>query len=153
LRKVSHGGSSGGQHVRDRSFLQSQTVHAAAGGSCGSHSNPKGGLIMAKPVNELKTARKVLKLAAAKGAALRELHTPTQIVVDDSGDADEFYHAVEEVMTALGPEHTDFEKALEGLGLTREAFDTLWNLYCDSDSAAQRAAFALGVAFASGGAR
>jgi hypothetical protein len=103
--------------------------------------------------DELKTARKVLRQAAVTAAALRELHTPTQIIVDESGDANDFYLAVDQIIRVLGRQQTVFEKALEELGLTREAFDNLWNLYCDADSAAQRAAFALGVAFAAGGAR
>jgi hypothetical protein len=109
---------------------------------------------MAKPVNdERKAARKVLKLAAVKGARLRELHTPTRIVSNESaGDNDEFYRAVENIADALLP-NRDFSTALTERGVSRKAAEELWDLYVDFSSAEVRAAFALGVAFASGGAR
>jgi hypothetical protein len=96
-------------------------------------------------------AQRLLQTAATSVAALHAAHLTTEDILSaDTGELDAFTSAVEGLADLVLPKR-DYVTALTERGIDADTADELMDLFWDYTDATQRAAFALGVAFAAVG--
>ena len=93
-------------------------------------------------------AQLLMQAAASRVEALHTAHlTSDDILSADPGELDAFTTAVERLADLVLPER-DYLTALTERGVDADTAEELMDLFWDYTDATQRAAFALGVAFA-----